>query len=170
LTRLKEAAHQSIRDEIYRRLLLALRGYAQQHRQAFDSTVEEDTYLKPAKAAARKDFKVIVYGHTHLAKRVALDVGDAVYLNTGTWADLLRVPEAVLGDDEAAARRQLEAFVDDLDHARLDGWRCQMPTFARIDLDGDSVGACDVFVFDGAGKVSALPRGPLTLLSYARGT
>ena len=167
LTRLKEAAHQSIRDEIYSRLLKALRGYAQQHRQAFDTRIEEDTYLMPAKASARKDFKVVIYGHTHLAKRVALGVGDAVYLNTGTWADLLRVPESVLGDDEAAARKQLEAFVDDLDHARLDAWRCQMPSFARVDLDGDTVSSRDVYVFEGAGKVTRLPEGPLTLLAYA---
>jgi len=166
LTRLKDAAHQSIRDEIYRRLLSALRAYAKQDRQAFDTRCEEDVYLKPANATARRDFKVVVYGHTHLAKRVPLEVEGAVYLNTGTWADLMRVPEAVLGDDDAAARRQLEGFVDDLDHGRLDAWRCQMPSFARIDVDNDQHLDADVFVFGLDGKVSRLPEGPLTLLAY----
>jgi UDP-2,3-diacylglucosamine pyrophosphatase LpxH len=168
LTRLKGAAHQVIVDEIHRRLLQALRAYAQDHRQAFDSRVEDDTYLKPAQAAARKEFQVIVYGHTHLAKRVPLGVGDAVYLNTGTWADLLRVPETVLGDDEPAALAQLREFVHDLKESRLDAWRCQLPTFARIDIDGDTVTAKDVFVFEGPGKISRLPEGPLTLLAYPR--
>jgi UDP-2,3-diacylglucosamine pyrophosphatase LpxH len=167
LARLKDAAHASIRDEIYRRLLSALRAYAQQDRKAFDTREEDDVYLRPAQAAARRDFKVVIYGHTHLAKRVALDVGGAVYLNTGTWADLMRVPAAVLGDDDVLARQQLEAFVDDLRHGRLDAWRCQMPSFARVDVDDDGQVSADVFVFESDRKLTRLSEGPLSLLAYA---
>ncbi len=168
LTRLKDAAYEAVVNEIYRRLLAALRCYANEHRQAFDSRVESVEYLKPAQVAARKAFEVIVYGHTHLAKRVALDVGGAVYLNTGTWADLLRVPETVLGDDDAAALAQLREFVADLGANRLEAWRCQMPTFARIELDGGTVSSKDVYVYGPADEVSRLPEGPLTLLTYPR--
>jgi len=168
LTRLKDAAYEAVTNEIYRRLLAALRCYAQEHRQAFDSREEIAEYKLPAQAAARKAFEVIVYGHTHLAKRVAWGVGGAVYLNTGTWADLLRVPETVLGNDDAAALLQLRAFVADLGANRLAAWRCQMPTFVRIDLDGATVTAKDVFVYGPTGAVSRLPEGPLTLLTYPR--
>lgn len=168
LARLKQATHETVVNEIYRRLLVALRSYANEHRQAFDSRVETADYLKPAQAAARRAFEVIIYGHTHLAKRVALDVGGATYLNTGTWADLLRVPETVLGDDDAAALVQLREFVADLGANRLEAWRCQMPTFARIELDGATVTSKDVFVYGPDGEASPLPQGPLTLLTYPR--
>ncbi|SEK29554.1 Calcineurin-like phosphoesterase [Roseateles sp. YR242] len=169
LTRLKEATYDAVTREIYARLLQALRSYANDHRQAFDSRTEIDEYLKPAQAAARRGFEVVVYGHTHLAKRVALDVEGAVYLNTGTWADLLRVPETVLADDDTAALAQLRGFVADLATNKLESWRCQLPTFARIDLDGAKVTGKDVFVFEPDGAVSRLPQGPLTLLTYSRG-
>lgn len=168
LTRLRDAAQQAVVNEIYRRLLVALRSYAKDHRQAFDSRVETDEYLSPARAAAGKGFEVIIYGHTHLAKRTGLGVGGAVYLNTGTWADLLRVPETVLGDDDAAALAQLRDFVADLGAGRLEAWRCQMPTFARVDLDGTAITGKDIFVYEPTGAVSRLPEGPLTLLTYPR--
>lgn len=168
LTRLKDATYEAVVNEIFRRLLVALCCYANERRQAFDSRVEIAQYLKPAQAAARKAFEVIVYGHSHLAKRVTLDAGGAVYLNTGTWADLLRVPETVLGEDGVAALAQLREFVADLGANRLEAWRCQMPTFARIDLDGATVTGKVVFVYGPAGEVSRLPEGPLTLLTCPR--
>jgi hypothetical protein len=45
--------------------------------------------------------RVVVAGHTHAA-REARPAADRVYLNTGTWTDLLRVPEEA--DAEALAR------------------------------------------------------------------
>jgi UDP-2,3-diacylglucosamine pyrophosphatase LpxH len=45
--------------------------------------------------------RVVVAGHTHAAREVRLP-GDRLYLNCGTWTDLLRVPDG--GDGETLAR------------------------------------------------------------------
>jgi hypothetical protein len=71
-----------------------------------------------------------------------------VYLNTGTWADLMGVPPAVWGADRNTARSALGAFVDDLAANRLERWRRSVPTFARIELDGDVVTSADVYFAD----------------------
>jgi UDP-2,3-diacylglucosamine pyrophosphatase LpxH len=109
-------------------------------RNAFDITREDPTYLRPARRSAEAGFKVVVYGHTHLAKRVPIGGdGKSVYLNSGTWADLMRVPDAVWAADATAARQALTDFVDDLERSRLERWRRSCGTYARIDLENDTV-------------------------------
>ena len=167
--RLKDAATERARQIQLDMLLSALRAYTDHHRQAFDVGREEEEYLRAANEAARNGFKVVVFGHTHLVKRVDLDAADSLYLNTGTWADLMKVPEAIFGDDEEKARRQLEAFLDDLKHRRLDAWRCQLPTFARIDLNGNELIDANVYFYDGGGNTRSVPGGRLSALNYAIG-
>src|SRR5262249_35452261 len=93
---------------------------------AFDTTIESETYLRPATESARRGYGVVVYGHTHLAKRVPLAgarasdntviKGDAVYLNSGTWADLMALPAGISAPDGVTdvERARLAAFADDL--------------------------------------------------------
>lgn len=100
------------------------------HSEAFDVAVEAETYLKPARRAASGQFRVIVYGHTHLPKRVQLQ--DAVYLNSGTWADVMCVPEGIWHEDEAAGRAIFRAFAGEMGAGSLDKWRRSVPTYARI--------------------------------------
>ncbi|MFT4101243.1 MAG: hypothetical protein QM674_09445 [Burkholderiaceae bacterium] len=141
------AVHEQVRAARREALYRALRGQSHRHRDAFAIDKEIDTYLVPAHRSAAAGFDVVVYGHTHLAKRVRLGDGSGampVYLNTGTWADLMRVPDEVWGPDEAAGRDVLKRFVDDLERSELDHWRRAVPTYARIDLDGDAVLAADV--------------------------
>ena len=86
-------------------LLKVLRAYHAGQERAFDVGVESETYLRPAADAATRGYEVIVYGHTHLAKRVPLAgrvtnsgtlvAGTAVYLNSGTWADLMALPAGI---------------------------------------------------------------------------
>jgi hypothetical protein len=123
---------------------------------------EIETYLRPARAAVERDFSVVVMGHTHLAKRVRLRGG--VYLNAGTWADLMRVPEGVLSGDEALATTQLRAFSDDLKANNLGEWRKQVPTFVRIDMSGERVCSADVYFFDEGAGPEPVPDGPLSRL------
>ena len=133
-------------------LFKALNGSLDAHRDAFDIDKEIDIYLVPARRSAGAGFQVVVYGHTHLAKRIALGAAGAampVYLNTGTWADLMRVPAAIWGADPAVSRQALEAFVDDLERSRLDPWRRAVPTYARIEVDGERVSSADVYFADG---------------------
>lgn len=91
---------------------------------------------------------MIIYGHTHHVKRIALgNHTDAypVYLNTGTWADLMCVPPAIWGPEEGAARDTLHAFVEDLEKNQLTKWRRSIATYAKVEIDGDFVISADVY-------------------------
>lgn len=168
LERWKSDASEVARNIQLNMLLRAMRHYTKAARQAFNVGNEEQDYLLPANAAATNGHKVIIYGHTHLAKRVRLDKQGTIYLNTGTWADLMKVPDAILGDDDALARKQLEYFLDDLEHGRLDAWRCQVPTFARVDFDNETLIGQDIFLYEGEGTVKRVPESQLSLKSYTR--
>jgi hypothetical protein len=151
------------KDRQRERLYGALRARAESTWQSFDVNREAEPFNTAARALARRGFEVVVFGHTHLVKRVNLDDG-AVYLNTGTWADLMQVPEAVLTGDETEGKRQLHRFLDDLMTNRLEKWRRQVPTFARIDLDGTTVEQADVYVYEGGERIERVPDGRLTRL------
>jgi len=126
--------------------LRALRGSSDR---AFAVDVEQPKYLDAAIESASRGYDVIVYGHTHLAKRVSLagktnskgtTIGrPAIYLNSGTWADLMAVPRTILADEVPLgdARAALSAFADDLANNRLEKWRRQLPTFVRVDVGDD---------------------------------
>jgi UDP-2,3-diacylglucosamine pyrophosphatase LpxH len=130
-------------------LLRVLRAFHGSHQQAFELGYEDEKYLRAATETATRGFEVIVYGHTHrpkwvpLAGRTANDgmtLGDrAVYLNCGTWADVMAVPRNILATDDtlapSEARARLAAFADDLAANRVDRWRRQLPTFVNITLD-----------------------------------
>ena len=147
------------------KLYTALRARAESTWQTLDVNRETEQFINPARAAAARGFRVVVFGHTHLVKRVPLDAEGSVYLNTGTWADLMQVPEPVLNGDEPEAKRQLETFVKDLAANQLQTWRRQVPTFARIDLDSNAVTSADVYFFDGTNHVKPVPNGRLTRLA-----
>lgn len=120
----------------------ALYLLADKQRQTFDTRHEEERYLGPAKQAIRDGrFQYVIYGHTHLAKRVPIFRDDTpgtspqlgTYLNTGTWADLMQVPESFLKDDPSR-RAGLQQLLADIERNDLEAWRRQLPTYARIDL------------------------------------
>jgi hypothetical protein len=142
------------------RLYKALRAFIDDHYLAFDTTREVQTYLKPARAAARRGFRFVIYGHTHLVKRVVLNEG-AHYLNTGTWIDLMRLPNAVVHGPPPEAKRMLRAFADDLAHNRLDAYREHIPSFAHITDDERGDVRADLFLFHEPGKVERLADGTL---------
>lgn len=166
--RLQNAASEAAKNAQLNMLLRALRHYAETARQAFDVGHEDRGYLLPANAAATNGHKIIIYGHTHLAKRVNLDKPGTLYLNTGTWADLMKLPDAILGADEDLARKQLEIFLDDLGQGRLDTWRGQIPTFARLDFDNDILTKQNIYLYQGKGVAEPVPAGQLSLNSYTR--
>jgi len=147
------------RTALLRRLRKALLARAEDEAQAFRLDYESPAYLDPARQSARRGFQVVVYGHTHLVRRVHFQGDDvkagALYLNTGTWADLMRVPDAILRPDtpEDQAMEELCAFADDLAQNRLDRWRHHRPTFARIDLGDDlRVESADVYLYTDSGR------------------
>jgi UDP-2,3-diacylglucosamine pyrophosphatase LpxH len=121
-------------------LFKAFRKMMDVHRDTFDISKEHATYLKPAKRSAEAGFQVVIYGHTHLAKHIPIsDDGKSVYINSGTWVDLMRVPDQVWASDEAAARLALEAFVEDLEKSKLENWRRPCATYARIELEDQAL-------------------------------
>ncbi|WP_437729254.1 metallophosphoesterase [Sorangium sp. So ce861] len=131
------------------KLLEVLRARHGDDAQAFNVQMELPAYTDAARAAGERGFKVVVYGHTHLVKHVTEGLAGATYLNSGTWADLMRVPTAILREATAqeSALRELEAFADDIqDNQRAQRWRRQVPTFARVDLD-DGLSARDAGVY-----------------------
>lgn len=129
----------------------AFRGRLDIHRDTFTVDKEAEVYLAPARRSVAAGFRVVVYGHTHLAKCVPLvtaTADPAVYLNLGTWADLMRVPDAVWSNDEDLGRASLRSFVDDLERGALDRWRRAVPTYARIALSESSVVNAKVYFAD----------------------
>jgi len=136
-----------------------LKGF-RARRKSLDSTfavdVEDPEYLTPAQALADRGFKVVLFGHTHLAKRVALE-GSSFYLNTGTWADLIRLPAGIYDADEEAAFKLFQVFLDDVKNNRIDGYRRQVATFVcvRLDAQGALVEA-DAHFFDDDGSTSPI--------------
>lgn len=70
--------------------------------------------------------RIAIYGHTHAARQI--DLGDGrVYLNTGTWMDLMKLPP--LGDDASAS-----AWIDRLEAGNIE--RLRMPTYAEVTEKG----------------------------------
>ncbi len=118
-------------------LLTALRALADDH--SFDRDVEgQVAYIEAAEDLAGGAIRHVVMGHTHLAKRVQLTSG-GYYLNSGTWADLIRVPETITRGPVDAAREALWGFATELASGQLDAWIEFRPTYVRLDLTGDRV-------------------------------
>jgi hypothetical protein len=135
-------------------------------RQAFralegDPTWREDVesgrrYLDAARKLAgsegnRRGYRYVVFGHTHHAKRQELAEEGAVYLNSGTWANLMKFP--VLPEDEVGALATILQFAEDVkannydtEDSTIDGpahgasnrlRQIFYPTYVRLDVRGD---------------------------------
>ena len=118
-------------DKRMKPLLRALRTV--QAGTAFDRSVEGSTsYLEAAESLAENgDFKYVLFGHTHLAKDVTMKDG-ARYLNSGTWANLMRFPKQLVEGSDAEAMPKLREFVDDLKEGNLDPWITFRPTYIHL--------------------------------------
>ena len=113
-------------------LLKAMRGI--QNTDTFDVGTEHATeYLNAANKLSGRGFRYVVFGHTHQAKRVKLDNG-GFYLNSGTWADILRFPNEIL-KSEAEALPALQAFVAQLKAGDFSRWTLFRPTYVHLIID-----------------------------------
>jgi UDP-2,3-diacylglucosamine pyrophosphatase LpxH len=117
-------------------LLAALR--ALQEDNTFDPSIETRLeYLDAAKELAAGDVRHVVFGHTHIARKV--DLGDGrSYLNSGTWADLIIFPKEIVSGTNEEALPKLREFVADLKESRLSRWINFIPTYVRLDIDDSS--------------------------------
>jgi UDP-2,3-diacylglucosamine pyrophosphatase LpxH len=165
--RWKDRLAEQYKETQLRLLYEALRSFSDKHYRAFNVEQEDEVYLKAATESAVLGFEVIVYGHTHLAKRISLNgrtalnkksvQNNAVYLNSGTWADLMAVPATILdGTDSQASYDALLTFANDLASNQIDHWRRSVPTFVNIELDGDRVIDAQVMLFGSDGNSQPL--------------
>lgn len=123
----------------------AFRAWEDTFRRTFEMDVEAPKYLEAARSLTSRGAELVVFGHTHLAKRITLD-GGGVYLNTGTWCPVIRVPDGFLkpAEDEGAEEQiqhEILNFIMDLEANVLEPWTQAHGLFARVVLDdrADSV-------------------------------
>lgn len=136
-------------------LFRGLRRWGEKDNRSFHIDTEKKEYLTAANLLAERRHKVIVFGHTHLAKNIELGSG-ARYLNSGTWADLMCIPKAIFADDEHAARVAFSDFIVAL-KTRAPELRKPLPTFARIELDElRQSKSANVHFFDGPNETPAI--------------
>ncbi len=102
---------------------------------SFATDQDDSAYARHAEAIAANGFAFVVFGHTHLAKSVRFEHG-STYLNTGTWCDLIQLPEPLFSGSDSDALAGLEAFVTVLLRGPRDSWVTRRPTYAKIDVDG----------------------------------
>ena len=120
----------------YGALRKALVKHAKEIGASYRLDQELPIYLDAAERLSRGT-RTVIFGHTHLAKRVDLN-GGGTYINTGTWCPTIRVPDRFF--DAAVPDRdvlpQLQAFVGDLNTNALTGWHRLVTTFAHIAPNG----------------------------------
>jgi hypothetical protein len=89
-----------------------------------------------------------VFGHTHHRKKITLPNG-TTYVNTGTWARLMRFPDDLISDDDAIAGKALESRSSPRSTSAT--YKTDfVPTYARLDLrDDDRVETIELLEFDG---------------------
>lgn len=109
---------------------------------SFERTKEEGRYRDAAAWLSEsgpdtKGYRVVVFGHTHHAKDIELPETGARYLNTGTWANLMRFPAELTAEaaTHAEVRDALIAFAKRLEKNELAVEFA--PTYVQIDLGAD---------------------------------
>lgn len=133
----------------------------------FDLKRESEEYANPAAELLKSGrFSTLIFGHTHLPKQLDLRPENGRggrYLNTGTWADVMRLPEELLTDFETA-RPGLQQFVADLlnnDHRK---YTTRYLTWAEVRMNDGQVREARIHSWCGPGREREPP-----LTAYAAG-
>lgn len=104
---------------------------------SFAKADDSGPYAAAARAMiGRGAARLVVMGHTHLQRDLEFNDLGGRYLNTGTWADLIRPDQTAL-NDTAAGRPLLVAWLRQLVTNDLAKIRVCEPSFADITLDDD---------------------------------
>ncbi len=138
-------------DDVERRLgplLKALRALRDDH--SFDRGTESDKDTwESAKALAANGIRHVIFGHTHMAKKIPL-AGGGFYLNSGTWADVMEFPKEIVSGTDAEALPKVREFVAHISKSDFTPWTLFRPTYVRVDIgpDGSAAAAelCDYVV------------------------
>jgi UDP-2,3-diacylglucosamine pyrophosphatase LpxH len=122
-----------------------------QNNDTFDINKEIPQYLDEAKAlVSHGGFKTIVFGHTHLPKQVTFkcDEEDKSYINTGTWADIIKIPISAFVDN-ADGDIELERFIDAMRAGEYSNYICRYLSYAKIEMDENKVCSSKLQCFAG---------------------
>jgi hypothetical protein len=103
----------------------------------FDHDYEAATeYTDAANNLFDGGFRFVLFGHTHLAKKMELRPG-RWYLNSGAWTDMIQLPCEIITARPETAGRTLKTFVQDMATGFLRNWIIFRPTYLRLDLDSN---------------------------------
>ncbi|HEU4712093.1 MAG TPA: metallophosphoesterase [Pyrinomonadaceae bacterium] len=96
-------------------------------RDTFLDVEQPDSSVKYLKPVFDSGADVVIHGHTHAAK--ALSVGKGIYMNTGTWSQILPVPKSFESDG---------VWMQFLEHLRTNELNSFLrPTFAYVQHQPD---------------------------------
>ena len=127
---------------------------------SFDITREHPDYLEAATALIDTGkFSTVVFGHTHLPKQVNVQTDSGKtggYLNTGTWADVIRLPEQIMGSDEAAAKALTE-FIEAMSTNSFDSYVRRYLSYVEATLENNLLTQTNLYSFCGAGAEREAP-------------
>lgn len=100
----------------------------------------------------RGKFSHVIFGHTHLPKRIALKgpvKRSGYYLNSGAWADIIRLPEELASGGEVA-ESALDEFITKLEQGKTKDLIHTYAGFAEVLLNAkDKVLSAKIFSFGG---------------------
>ncbi|MEZ9965240.1 metallophosphoesterase [Vibrio splendidus] len=100
---------------------------------ALDRHSESSEYLEALnRIAETKRFSCVILGHTHLPKQIMIS-NDMNYINTGTWADTMRIPERVLAGSEIS--EEFQEFIENLSNNKIDDYIDRCLTYAEVELE-----------------------------------
>jgi hypothetical protein len=126
----------------------------------FDTTRESEAYREAAAELLDSGrFSTVIFGHTHLPKDIRLTTPSGRhgrYLNTGTWADVMRLPEEVLAD-YPQARPALLGFLEDLLNNRQERYVQRYLSWAEVRMRDEQVWNARLHSWCGEGREREAP-------------
>lgn len=144
--------HASVADTRRERLRTALAHTAATDR-SFNPGCEIESYRRAAVTLCKRGgFQVVVMGHTHLPKQVDLssEVGHtATYLNTGTWASVIRLDELPQPIDDK--------FIEAVQTDQLETYTRRYLTYAEVCVERDAVREASIRSFCGKQRPREAP-------------
>jgi len=121
----------------YAKLRKSLLSYRETIGATFDWTSESPRYLKAA-ARLAEGRRIVVFGHTHLAKRRTLETG-GLYLNSGTWCPTIQLPTDLYSPEKSDVLPAIKQFLEALANNRMEEpWYQLRTTFVKITIEGDT--------------------------------
>jgi len=145
-------------EDRYRQLHAALKRLSGTDR-SFDPSYEDDNYLAAARGTMQGgNFDAVMYGHTHLPKRIQVDER-RWYLNTGTWADVMRVPD-IIAQDYAEALPELRTFVEAVRQNNFSRYVKRYLSFVEVVINLEERGRVEdaqLYSFCGPGRERSAP-------------